>query len=322
MIRYPKRLILEDLSILGEHILYLHLKKEVPFEDILKPLRGKKYMLYKQLILKIKKHLNDPEYILLDDRYFQIKHINTRRLYKLYLFLDKPSVLPLLSLNLVKIPIYQYPSYNKRRLNPVFDELFNIYGISFSFNNNNITSLCDISDFFDHINNVYSERFKVMPSISDRDKKDINKLLNTYSLEQLKKYYTYYIFNKNSLKFSNFGIQKFIKNIETISAAAEVADEYHFVWSNDLKSICEEVYTVNNPENGRRTAFGLDGSKIYFVNKPYIDDNNHLIVSFGKVDKDGVISLYNAEGDVFFLKNLFHEYREIKKKTPFLKIVS
>ena len=322
LIKYPKILVFEDLTILEDKVLFMYLKDNVSFDDVLKPLRGKgkKYVLYKKAIDKIQKYFNKTrEHILLDEKYFTLKHRNSRRLYKLYLLLNKPSHIPFISFNLVKIPIYKYHSDNKTILGSALEELAEVYDLHFDITSSGIITYPASFVFMEHVKAVYLERFRVPPLISDKDKNDIIKLLDIYSLDQLKKYYTYYIFNKNSLNFSNFGMQKFIKNIGTISAAAEVAEDYHFVWINELKNICDEVYddTIN-------TSFGLDGNKIYFTCKPYIDENNHLVVTFVKVGKDGKECLYNAEGNIMFLKNLFAGYKQIKENKPdkfFLKVV-
>ena len=320
IIKYPKKLITKDLTIIEESVLYTHLSKNMAFKDMLKILRGSKYMFYKKAINKIQKYLNNTkEHILLDERYFALKHRNSRRLYKLYLLLNKPPYMSIDDLKLLNIPFYKYQSYNRRNLQKSLKELEKVYDLHFDITNYGIITYPASFVFMEHVKAVYLERFRVPPLISDKDKNDIIKLLDIYSLDQLKKYYTYYIFNKNSLNFSNFGMQKFIKNIGTISAAAEVAEDYHFVWINELKNICDEVYddTIN-------TSFGLDGNKIYFTCKPYIDENNHLVVTFVKVGKDGKECLYNAEGNIMFLKNLFAGYKQIKENKPdkfFLKVV-
>ena len=120
----------------------MYLKDEIPFKDILKPLRGKKYMLCKKAINNIQRHLDldYPYCILLDERYFTLKHRNSRRLYKLFLFLSKPSYIPFISFNLSKIPVYRYHSINKQILNPAFKELYDVYGIRFHLLNTGVSN--------------------------------------------------------------------------------------------------------------------------------------------------------------------------------------
>jgi hypothetical protein len=91
-----------------------------------------------------------------------------------------------------------------------------------------------------------------------------------------------------------------------------------------LKNICDEVYAATVNTNANNTSFGLDGNKIYFTCKPYIDENNHLVVTFVKVGKEEKECLYNAEGNIMFLKNLFAGYKRIKGNKSdkfFLKVV-
>jgi hypothetical protein len=145
MIKYPKELINQDLTVLEENILFMHLKNNIAFEDMLKSLRGNMYMRYKSCIAKIQKHLDYSNYILLDERYFTLKLRNSRRLYKLYLLLNKPSLIPFSKLELVNIPVYKYHSYNKRVLNPIFKELTKVFGLHFGFTESGI-SIDDVSN--------------------------------------------------------------------------------------------------------------------------------------------------------------------------------
>ena len=317
MICYNKSFVMCDFTLYEDSIFY-KFKKGASLIDILKESGekggGRMYNRTKKAIEKINKNLLDLDFINIDERYFQLKHRNSRRLYKLYLYLNRRDI-TYTDMKLVNLPLLKYRSENMRAYKSVFDELNKVFNLNCSFLDNMLVICHNIDDLLSHVQKIFKKRFNTHTVVNLEHQRQIDKLLNIYTLDKLKTYYTYYIFNKNSLNFTSFPISKFIKNIESISSAAERAlqnsEECHFLWVDDLYNIVAYLWQ----RYGKSGTYGTKHDTFMLAKEPEIVNGHlYLICNFYASDL-GVVYLDRAESNMNVLSILLEEYKQLKNES-------
>jgi hypothetical protein len=311
VLKYYKSYILSDFTLYEDGILH-KIMHGVDVNSILKEANmlggGKMYMKAKHAIEKINNI--SPEFINISESYFHLKHRNSRRLYKLYLLLNKNNI-SYDELRMVNLPLYKYQSENIRAYKSVFEELKETFNLKCSFLDNMLFICHNIDELLSHIQRIFRKRFNTHTVVSRDNRYQLDKLLNIYTLDKLKTYYTYYIFNKNSLNFTSFPISKFIKNIESIATAAENAlkngEEYHFLWVDDLYNVSMALWQ----KFGTSKTYGVKNDTFMLMQEPDIVNGHLYLVCNFYVSDLGVVYLDRAESNVKVLSVLLDEYNQL-----------